>query len=190
MAHHGIRKIKRPFKKSPTFEQDLERLSVEEMSNTFRKLYVPPLGPLDDPPGVIYLDEKLIEKTVDTRILESVGEGVREARKELFVLGTQRHSLVEEMRAQNRRVTRSQGAHIVNILATWCNLHMLHAHSWTYVTFYRVSSFSLLGDRCKLLRKHLRDPLVRVWIIRLEEITLSSTRRSSKFSLYLMSACC
>lgn len=74
------------------------------MGDTFRKLYVPPLGPLDDPPGVIYLDEKLTEKTVDSRVLESVGEGVREARKELFDLGTKRHSLVEEIRAQNRRV--------------------------------------------------------------------------------------
>ncbi|CAM9821216.1 unnamed protein product, partial [Hapterophycus canaliculatus] len=64
-----------------------------------------PLGPLDDPPGVIYLNEKLTEKTVDTRVLGTVGEGVREARKELFDFGTERRFLVEEIRAQNRRVS-------------------------------------------------------------------------------------
>lgn len=74
------------------------------MSDAIRRLYVPPLGPLDDPPGVIYLDGKPTEKTVDSSFLDSVGEGVLEARKELFDLGTRRRSLVEEIRAQNRRV--------------------------------------------------------------------------------------
>ncbi|CAM9514127.1 unnamed protein product [Ectocarpus fasciculatus] len=85
--------------------KDLEHSSVGKMGDAFRRLYVPPLGPLDDPPGVIYLDGKLTEKTVDSRFLDSVGEGVQEARKELFDLGTRRRSLVEEIRAQNRRVS-------------------------------------------------------------------------------------
>lgn len=65
---------------------------------------MPPLGPLDDPPGVVYLDGKLTEKTVDVRVLNSVGEGAQAARKELFDLGSRRRSLVEERRAQTRRV--------------------------------------------------------------------------------------
>ncbi|CAM9904041.1 unnamed protein product, partial [Ectocarpus sp. 12 AP-2014] len=85
--------------------KDLEHSSVEKMGDAFRRLYVPPLGPLDDPPGVIYLDGKPTEKTVDSSFLDSVGEGVLEARKELFDLGTRRRSLVEEIRAQNRRVS-------------------------------------------------------------------------------------
>ncbi|CAM9182133.1 unnamed protein product, partial [Ectocarpus sp. 8 AP-2014] len=75
------------------------------MSDAIRRLYVPPLGPLDDPPGVIYLDGKPTEKTVDSSFLDSLGEGVLEARKDLFDLGTRRRSLVEEIRAQNRRVS-------------------------------------------------------------------------------------
>lgn len=85
--------------------QDLEEAAVQNVHTAFRKLYVPPLGPLDDPPGVIYLDGNLREKTVDAAVLEEVGEGVLEARKELFDVGTRRRSLVEEMKAQNRRVT-------------------------------------------------------------------------------------
>ncbi|CAM9363515.1 unnamed protein product, partial [Ectocarpus sp. 4 AP-2014] len=85
--------------------KDLEHSSVEKMGDAIRRLYVPPLGPLDDPPGVIYLDGKPTEKTVDSSFLDSVGEGVLEARKELFDLGTRRRSLVEEIRAQNRRVS-------------------------------------------------------------------------------------
>ncbi|CAM9610098.1 unnamed protein product, partial [Ectocarpus sp. 6 AP-2014] len=85
--------------------KDLEHSSVEKMSDAIRRLYVPPLGPLDDPPGVVYLDGKPTEKTVDSTFLDSVGEGVLEARKELFDLGTRRRSLVEEIRAQNRRVS-------------------------------------------------------------------------------------
>lgn len=77
---------------------------MKNVGDTFRKLYVPPLGPLDDPPGVIYLDGTLTEKTVDVRVLDSVGEGVRETRNELFGLTSRRRSLVEEIRAQNRRV--------------------------------------------------------------------------------------
>ncbi len=65
---------------------------------------MPPLGPLDDPAGVIYLDGKLADKAVDIRVLDSIGEGVQEARKELFDLAGRRRSLVEEIRAQNRRV--------------------------------------------------------------------------------------
>lgn len=79
-------------------------MSAKKIGDTFRELYVPPLGPLDDPPGVIYLDGTLTEKTVDVRVLDSVGEGVQEVRKELFDLTTRRRSLVEEVRAQNRRV--------------------------------------------------------------------------------------
>lgn len=77
---------------------------MEKAGDTFRKLYVPPLGPLDDPAGVIYLDGNLTEKTVDSRVLDSVGEGIYEARKELYDLGTRRRTLVEEIRAQKRRV--------------------------------------------------------------------------------------
>ena len=84
--------------------QDLEKTSVEKVEEAFAKFYVPPLGPLDDPPGVIYLDGKLTEKTVDVGVLNSVGEGVQAARKELFDLGSRRRSLVEESRAQTRRV--------------------------------------------------------------------------------------
>jgi len=79
-------------------------LSVEKVGKAFQEMYVPPLGPLDDPAGVIYLDDKLTEKTVDVRVLDSIGEGVQEARKELFDLGGRRRSLVEEIRAQDRRV--------------------------------------------------------------------------------------
>lgn len=87
-----------------TISQDLERISAKKIGETFRELYVPPLGPLDDPPGVIYLDGTLTEKTVDVRILDNVGEGVQKVRKELFDLTTRRRSLVEEVRSQNRRV--------------------------------------------------------------------------------------
>lgn len=86
------------------FLQNLEQLSVEKVGDAFRKLYVPPLGPLDDPAGVIYLDGNLTEKTVDSRVLDTVGEGIQQARKELFDLGTRRRTLVEEIRAQKRRV--------------------------------------------------------------------------------------
>lgn len=79
-------------------------MSVEKLGKAFNELYIPPLGPLDDPAGVIYLDGKLNDKTVDMRVLDSIGEGVQEARKELFDLGSRRRSLVEEIRAQNRRV--------------------------------------------------------------------------------------
>lgn len=77
---------------------------MEKVGEAFRKLNVPPLGPLDDPPGVIYLDGNLTEKTVDSRVLDSVGEGIQEARKELYGLSTRRRTLVEEARAQKRRV--------------------------------------------------------------------------------------
>lgn len=77
---------------------------MEKVGEAFRKLNVPPLGPLDDPPGVIYLDGNLTEKTVDSRVLDSVGEGIQEARKELYDLSTRRRTLVEEARAQKRRV--------------------------------------------------------------------------------------
>lgn len=79
-------------------------MSAKKIGDTVRELYVPLLGPQDDPPGVIYLDGTLTEKTVDVRVLDSVGEGVQEVRKELFDLTTRRRSLVEEVRAQNRRV--------------------------------------------------------------------------------------
>ena len=75
------------------------------MEKAFSKLYVPPFGPLDDPPGVIYLDGDLKQKTIDVRVLESVGEGVQATRKELFDLGTKRRSLVENISAQERRVS-------------------------------------------------------------------------------------
>lgn len=93
-----------------SFSQDLERLSAEKVGGTFRKLYVPPLGPLDDPAGVIYLDGSLTEKTVDSRVLDSVGEGIQEARKELYDLSTRRRTLVEERLAQKRRV-RTENLH-------------------------------------------------------------------------------
>eukprot|EP00903_Cladosiphon_okamuranus_P015048 g13921.t1 len=83
--------------------KDLEQMSVEKVGDTARKLYVPPLGPLDDPAGVIYLDGNLTEKTVDSRVLDSVGEGIHDARKELYDLGTRRRTLVEEIRAQKIR---------------------------------------------------------------------------------------
>lgn len=74
------------------------------MEEAFAKFYVSPMGSQDDPPGVIYLDGKLTEKTVDVRVLNSVGEDVQATRKELFDLGARRRSLVEESRAQTRRV--------------------------------------------------------------------------------------
>lgn len=80
---------------------------MSKVEGEFRKLYVPPLGPLDDPPGTIYLDGDLTEKTVDVQVLDSLGEDVQVARKELFDLGTKRRSLVEEIRSQNRRVSRA-----------------------------------------------------------------------------------
>lgn len=78
---------------------------MDNIEKAFKSLYMPPLGPLDDPPGVIYLNGSLTDKTVDVRVLNSVGEGVQAARKELFDLGTKRRSLVEEIRTQNRRVS-------------------------------------------------------------------------------------
>lgn len=90
--------------RAPSSSQDLERQSVQNIGEAFRKLYVPPLGPLDDPAGVIYLDGNLTEKTVDSRVLDSVGEGIQEARKELYDLSTRRRTLVEEARAQKKRV--------------------------------------------------------------------------------------
>lgn len=86
--------------------QDLERSAVDKVGDAFRKLHVPPLGALDDPAGVIYLDGRLTEKTVDSRVLDGVGEGIQDARKDLFDLGTRRRTLVEEIRAQNRRVNK------------------------------------------------------------------------------------
>lgn len=77
---------------------------MDEIEATFKKLYVPRLGPLDDPPGVIYLDGDPSKKTIDVLVLKSVGEGVKATRKELFDLDTRRRSLVEEIQAQNRRV--------------------------------------------------------------------------------------
>lgn len=78
---------------------------MDEIEATFKKLYVPPLGPLDDPPGVIYLDGDPSNKTIDVRVMESVGKGVKATRKELFDLNTRRRSLVEDIQAQNRRVS-------------------------------------------------------------------------------------
>lgn len=85
--------------------KELEQKSVDEIEATFRKLYVPPLGPLDDPPGVIYLDGDPSKKTIDVRVMKSVGKGVKTTRKELFDLNTRRRSLVEDFQAQNRRVS-------------------------------------------------------------------------------------
>lgn len=87
------------------FYQELEESTVRSVQTTFQELYVPPLGPMDDPPGAVYLDGNLREKTVDTGVLEIVGKGVRKARKNLFDVGTRRRSLIEEMRAQKRRVS-------------------------------------------------------------------------------------
>lgn len=88
---------------------------MKNVRTVFQKLYVPPLGPLDDPPGVIYLDGNLREKTVDVAVFEEVGKGVLEARKELFDIGTRRRSLVEEIKAQNSRV-RDNIFNVLNIL--------------------------------------------------------------------------
>ncbi|CAM9558187.1 unnamed protein product [Ascophyllum nodosum] len=92
--------------KSSSKMKELEVEAVMRMEKAFSKLYVPPFGPLDDPPGVIYLDGDLKQKTIDVRVLESVGEGVQATRKELFDLGTKRRSLVENISAQERRVNR------------------------------------------------------------------------------------
>lgn len=105
------------------------------MEHAFRKLYIPPLGPLDDPPGVIYLDGKLTEKTVDVGVLNSIGEDVKEAREELFNLGTKRRVLVEEIRTQKRRVRKwaSTGTQY-----SWQTLHFtiscIHHHPTLVLT--------------------------------------------------------
>lgn len=84
--------------------QELEESVVKKVQDEFQRFYVPPLGPLDDPPGVIYLDGDLRDKTVDVGVLEELGESVLEARKELFDICNRRRSLVDDIRVQNRRV--------------------------------------------------------------------------------------
>lgn len=78
---------------------------MSKVHAAFQELYIPPLGPHDDPPGVIYLNGKLTEKTVDVTVLNSVGEGVLAARKALYDSGSRRRSLMEEVHAQKKRVS-------------------------------------------------------------------------------------
>lgn len=101
--------------------QELEESVVKNVHDEFQRLYVPPLGPLDDPPGVIYLDGDPNDKTVDVGVLEEVGENVLEARKKLFDICNRRRSLVDDIKAQNRRVrdTNIIGRLVSRVFSIW-----------------------------------------------------------------------
>lgn len=84
--------------------QELEESTVKEIQSAFQELHIPMLGEEDDPAGVIYMDDSLMNKTVDTAFFVELGHSIKATRKQLFELILRRRSLVEEIRAQDRRV--------------------------------------------------------------------------------------